>query len=102
MKLGLISLTVIGLLALSGCANTQNNTLRSQVDAAERTARNQEEQINALQAQLAKAKESGSETFDQAWAWVKTNSESAWNSDTSVDARKRLEKCWNDIKASSK
>jgi hypothetical protein len=102
MKLSLISLTVVGLLTLSGCAHQESNTLRSQVDALEHQARNQDEQINALQSELARAKASGSDTFDQAWSWVKTHSESAWNSDTSVDARARLEKCWNDIKASSK
>lgn len=102
MKLSLISLSVIGLIALSGCASTQTNTLRSQVDSLERQARNQDEQINALQSQLAKAKESGSDNFEQAWSWVKTHSESAWNSETSVEARARLEKCWNDLKASGK
>lgn len=99
MKLSLIGLTVIGLLTVTGCASTSSNSLRSQVDELEKTARKQDEQINELQAKLAQAKDSGVSTFDQAWDWVSTHSSQAWNSDTSKDARARLQHCWDDIKA---
>lgn len=101
MKLGLIALATVALLSTVGCTHN-DNSLKSQVDALEKKGRQQDEQINELQAQLAKAKESGSTTFDQAWDWVKTHSSEAWNSDTSQDARARLQKCWDDLKASGK
>lgn len=101
MKLGLIALSVVALLSVAGCAHN-DGALKSQVDALEKKGRQQDEHINELQGQLAKAKESGATTFDSAWDWVKTNSSSAWNSDTSQDARARFQKCWDDLKASGK
>lgn len=98
MKLGIITLSFVALMSVAGCTNTENNRLRSQVDALEARGHQQDAQI----AELQKAKESGATTFDQAWDWVKTHSQQAWNSETSQDARARLQKCWDDIKASNK
>ncbi len=98
MKLSLIALATVALLSVTGCANTENNRLRSQVDALEKRAHEQDAQI----AQLRAAKESGATSFEQAWDWVKTHSTNAWNSESVTEARARLQKCWDDLKASEK
>lgn len=98
MKLSLIALMTVTLLSVTGCGVTaENNRLRSQVDAQQQYIREQDYKI----AELQKAKEAGASSFDQAWDWVKTHSFNAWNSETSLDARARAKKCWDDLKASS-
>lgn len=86
----------IALLLLTGCAS-QDNSLRAQVDALTQKGKAQDAEIAHLKDEAAKAKDTTTDAFESAWTWVKDESHAAWDSQTSVEARARMKKCWDDL-----
>jgi hypothetical protein len=89
MKFGLIAATLLTSLFLTGCAGNQGT--QAQVDALQKRAHSQDEQIAKLKAQSTTA--AGS-----AWDWTSQKAQDAWNSQPSQETRARFQKCWDNLK----
>ena len=96
MKLSLALIGLVACLSLAGCAGNQGT--QAQLDALQKRAHSQDEQIADLEARAAKLKEQTVTGSQSAWDWTSQHAQDAWNSQTSVEARARLQKCWDDIK----
>jgi uncharacterized protein YlxW (UPF0749 family) len=83
-----------------GCAADQG--MKAQVDQLQQRAHQQDAQIADLEARAAKLKDQSVTTSQSAWEWTSQHAQEAWNSDISQDARARFQKCWNDLKTSTK
>jgi outer membrane murein-binding lipoprotein Lpp len=92
-----IGFMVIGVVMMSGCVGETNSTvLRSQVDALEAQAHQQDQRIEALKRKLSETSDQVS-TFDQAYNWVYARSQDAWNAAPTQEARARIQSCWQDL-----
>lgn len=100
MKRGLVALTLVASLSVMGCAADQG--MKAQVDSLQKRAHEQDAQIADLKTKAATLKDKTVTASETAWEWTVRQSKDAWNSDTSVEARTRFEKCWNDLRNSSK
>jgi outer membrane murein-binding lipoprotein Lpp len=100
MKLSLIALTFVASLSLMGCAADQG--MKAQVDQLQQRAHQQDAQIADLEARAKALKEGTVTTSQTAWEWTSQHAQDAWNSDISQDARARFQKCWTDLKTSTK
>lgn len=91
-------LLVISLVSLvSGCAS-QNDAMQQKINALEAKSQAQEKQIADLKKQEEPTMQSVEDKAKAAWDWTSNEAQAAWNSDTAVDARARLEKCYQDLK----
>ena len=95
---------------LVGCAGNQSN-LSSQIDALEKREHQMAWQLESMKEDVAKTKAPISDgtkkaeevaaeakkTASEVWDWVSSHSKAAWDSEMSVDARERFQKCWNDL-----
>lgn len=100
MKPSLIAVALVASLSLMGCAADQG--MKAQVAQLQQQAHDQDQQIADLNARAAKLKEQTSTTAGTAWDWTSQKAQDAWNSELSQDARLRFQKCWTDLKTSTK
>jgi hypothetical protein len=95
LKLNLTLIGLIAILSLVGCAGNQG--MQAQVDALQKRAHSQDEQIAELETRAAKLKEQTVTTSQSAWEWTVQHSKEAWNSEFSQETRTRFQKCWDDL-----
>ena len=100
MKLSLIAVAFVASLSLMGCAADQG--MKAQVEQLQKRAHEQDQQIADLEVRATKLKEQSSTTAGSAWDWTSQKAQEAWNSELSQDARLRFQKCWTDLKTSTK
>jgi hypothetical protein len=98
MIIGLVAITFVA----TGCATSNTANLQSQLDALEAKNAAQAGQIVALKKQVEPVGESTADKVKAGWDWTVAETVAAWNSNASVETRARLEKCWGDLKTSSK
>ena len=96
MKLSLTLIALVATLSLVGCAGNQGT--QAQLDALQKRAHSQDEQIADLEARAKALKEQTVTSSQSAWEWTSQHAQDAWNSQTSVETRARIQKCWDDIK----
>lgn len=80
-------------IAMMGCAGSNAN-LQTEVDALKKRTVEQDKQIAELKE---KTKSDTSEEAAKAWAWIKTQSGSAWDSVKSGQAQDKFKRCWEEL-----
>ena len=93
-------ISIMAVVLLAGCASTNSN-MQSKLDAMEAKSQAQEKQIADLKKQeVTPMQDKVVDGAKTAWTWTSNEAQAAWNSDTAVDARARLEHCYEDLKKS--
>ena len=89
-------LVAISLVFVSGCAS-QNDSLQARYNALETKEQAQEKQLADLKTQEQPMQDKVVNGAKDAYNWTADELTAAYNSDTSVEARARLQKCWDDL-----